>query len=77
MKTTIVWTMTADTAMEFFQRCTDRKAETEDERMAVLVELMEEGKMTSVVATDKSKEEYIQDKAKHFKILEVGTDETN
>lgn len=69
---TVAWTMTADTVMEFFKRCHERGAVTEPERVKILVELAKEGQMTSVVATKKTKEEYIQDKAKHFKILKVG-----
>lgn len=69
---TVAWTMTSDTAMEFFKRCHERGANTEPERVKILVELAREGQMTSVVATKKTKEEYIRDKAKHFKVLKVG-----
>lgn len=68
----LAWTMTPDTAMEFFQRCQERGAKTEVERVKILGELLKEGKMTSVVATNKTKDEYIRDKAKHFNILKVG-----
>lgn len=67
----IAWTMTADTATEFFKRCHERGANTEPERVKILAELAEEGRMTSVVATNKTKEEYIKDKAKHFNVLKV------
>lgn len=69
---TIAWTMTSDTAMEFFKRCMERKAETEPERAVILEELAKEGRMTNVSMSNKTKEEYIQDKAKHYKILKVG-----
>lgn len=69
---TIAWTMTSDTAMEFFKRCMERKAETESERAAILEELAKEGRMSNVSMSNKTKEEYIKDKAKHFKILKVG-----
>lgn len=72
MKKTIAWTMTSETAMEFFKRCQARGADTEQERIKILMELAQEGQMTSVVATGKTKDEYIKDKAKHFKILKVG-----
>jgi len=75
---TIAWEMTVEVAMEFYKRCIEQKAETESEKVKVLRQLMEEGKMTRVTTTKKSKEEYIRDKAKHFKILRVGrNDETN
>ena len=78
MKKTVAWTMTADTAMEFYKRCMDRNANTEEEKVKILVELAEEGKMDHVVATDKTKEEYIAHKAKHYNIIEARKkDETN
>jgi len=74
---TIAWTMTVDTAMEFFKRCDERGANTEQERIAILVELAQEGQMQNVVATNKSRDEYIQEKAKHFKVLDASKrDET-
>lgn len=69
---TVAWTMTADTAMEFFKRCHERGANTEPERVKILIELAREGQMKSVVATKKTKEEYIKDKARHFKVLRAG-----
>lgn len=72
MKKTLAWTMTADTAMEFFKRCHEKGANTELERMKILAELAKEGKMTSVVASDLTKDQYINQKAKHFKVLKVG-----
>lgn len=68
---TVAWTMTADTAMEFFKRCHERGATTEKERVKILIELTKEGKMNSVVASKKTKEEYIKDKARHFQVLKV------
>lgn len=65
------WTMTVDTALEFYARCRDRGAKTEEERVKILVELAEEGKMKTVVASNKTKEEYIEDKAKHFNLLRM------
>lgn len=57
--------------MEFFKRCMDRGVTTDKEKAAILLELAQEGKMLSVTATNKTKEEYITDKAKHFKILKI------
>jgi hypothetical protein len=75
---TVAWTMTADTAMEFFKRCEERGATTEPERVKILVELAQEGQMNSVVVTNKTRDEYIKEKAKHFRVLKVGKkDETN
>lgn len=74
---TLVWTMDVDTALEFYRRCIERNAETEDERLKILTDLAEEGRMKSVVATSKTKEEYIQDKAKHFRVLRIKKNETD
>lgn len=73
-KKSIAWMMTADTAMEFFKRCMETGAETEQEKVEILTDLAREGRMTSVTVTGKSREEYIQDKAKHFKILRIKKD---
>lgn len=67
----IAWIMPPETAAEFFLRCHERNANTEPERVAILMELAKEGKTTSVTATKKSKDEYIADKAKHFRILKI------
>lgn len=78
MKKTVAWTMTADTAMEFFKRCHEQGANTQEERVQILIKLAQEGQMKSVVATSKTKEEYIADKARHFRILKVEkSDETD
>lgn len=68
---TVAWTMTADVAMEFFKRCHERGAVTEKDRVKILVELAQEGQMKSVVASKKTKEEFLKDKARHFRILKV------
>lgn len=68
---TLAWTMTMDVAMEFFERCQERGAKTEQEKIDILFELTKEGKMSSIVSTRQSKDEYIEEKAKHFKILKV------
>lgn len=68
---TVAWTMSVDTALEFFTRCQQRGAETEAERLEILVELASEGAIENVVATSKTKEEFIEDKAKHFKVLKI------
>ncbi len=67
----IAWTMSVETAMEFYRRCMEQNAETEEQEVRILMDLAGEGRMTSVVATNKTQEEYIQDKAKHFDILQI------
>ena len=67
----VAWTMSVDTALEFYRRCIERNAKTEQEKVAILTELAQEGRMTSVTVTNKTKQEFIDDKAKHFKVLEI------
>ena len=68
---TIVWTMNADVALEFYERCAEREAHTEEQRLVILRELAEEGKMVSVMATERTKEQYVEDLNKNFNVLDV------
>lgn len=63
--------MDVDTALEFYRRCIERKAETEPEKVKILIELAQEGRMKSVTATDKTRRAFIEDKARHFRVLEI------
>lgn len=68
----IAWMMSVETALEFYRRCIARKiTPNSPDGTAILADLAREGKMTNVVETAKSKEDYIKDKAKHYKILKV------
>jgi len=58
--------MDVDTALEFWQRVIDRKAETLEERNTILMELVEEGRIQSVMSTERTKEQIIQDAAQHY-----------
>jgi hypothetical protein len=58
--------MDVDTALEFWERVMDRKAETLEERNAILIELVEEGRIKSVMATERTKEQIIEDAAKNY-----------
>lgn len=74
----IQWEMNIDTALEFWQRVIDRKAETEEERIKILEELAKEGKMNSVSETSRTKKQIVEDKSKHWRILDVqAKDEEN
>lgn len=73
----IAWTMNVDTALEFYKRCIERNAKTEREKVAILTELAQEGRMASVVATNKTREEYVEDKAKHFRVLKITKKDDN
>lgn len=67
----VAWEMTSGTALEFFKRCMKQKAETEQARIEILIQLAEEGKIDRATTTNKSKEEYMKDKAKHFRVLSI------
>jgi len=62
----IQWEMTAETALEFFRRVKELKEDTKDARMEILHQLAEEGLMKSVIATDRTLEQIIQDKKKQY-----------
>ncbi len=67
----LAWEMSVDTALEFYKRCIAQHTETEHEKIVILAQLAKEGKMTSITKTRKSKDDFIADKAKHFKILKI------
>lgn len=66
-----VFVMNVDTAMEFYQRCADRKAVTEKERSKILAELAKEGKMERAYQTGRSKDQVIKDLSREHKVLRV------
>lgn len=58
------------TAQEFYRRAEELGAETEEERTAILMQMVEEGLIQNVVATDRTKEKYLNDLKKNFKVWE-------
>ena len=66
---TTQWMMSADTAMEFFKRCQAKGAKTEEARVAILAELAAEGRMDSVIQTDRTPAQIVADKSKQFNVL--------
>jgi hypothetical protein len=58
--------MSVDTALEFWDRVIARKADSLAERNQILLELVEEGKIKSVMATERSKDQIVHDAAKHY-----------
>jgi hypothetical protein len=64
--------MNVDTALEFYIRCREQNAQTLEERNKILLQLVEEGRIKSVMATNRSKEQIVQDAAKHYgKVLDL------
>lgn len=68
-KKTFAFRMDVDTALEFFERTKERGAETEEERIKILLELANEGKMKNIIMTSRTKEQIIEDYEKHYNIL--------
>ena len=66
--------MTTEIAEEFWKRVIERNASTEKERADILVEMANEGLMLSVSETNRSKEAYITDLKKEFRVLDVTGD---
>jgi hypothetical protein len=58
--------MNVDTALEFYTRCQEQNAQTLDERNKILLQLVEEGRIKSVTATNRSKERIVSDAAKNY-----------
>jgi len=65
------FTLTLQNAEMFFELCKELKADTEEQRVAILRAMAELGKVNNIVETKMSKEDYIKHLAKHFKVLQV------
>ncbi len=63
--------MDVATAQEFYRRCEEYKADTEKERHAILVQMVHEGLIKGVTATERTKEEYVQDLKRNFSVLDT------
>lgn len=74
-KKTLVFQMTVEVAQEFWERVRDLKAETEEERRSILIDLMKEGKMLGVSETSRTKEQYVKDLSREFKVLDLSPKE--
>lgn len=62
----IMFEMTLEVAQEFYRRCTERKAVTQEERTNILIELAKEGQMKAVMETKRTPEQVAKDLAKNF-----------
>jgi muconolactone delta-isomerase len=67
--------MSADVACEYFELCEKRKAKTEKERSKVLNELAKKGKMSRVWRTKRSKDQFLNDLARNYKVLHIKSKE--
>lgn len=67
----LAFEMTAEIAEEFFKRVAEQKAETELERTAILVQMAKEGLMNRISYSDRTKQQYVEDISKEFRVLEI------
>lgn len=66
-----VFHLSSDAALEFYQRCLLENANTEQDRIALLVQMASEGKVEAVSQTGRSKEEYIRDISREQTVLDL------
>jgi len=71
MKGTLWWFNNVDGALEYYTRVIERKPKTEEEKEAILCELVDEGYITRVVQTNRSKEQVIEDLSREQSILQI------
>ncbi len=74
MKGQYVWLLTADTATEFFDRCLQKEAITEDEKADVMMQMYREGLIQCLGHTTLTKDELAEALAKEvgMRILNIG-----
>lgn len=63
-KTTVMWELDVATLEEFYKRVALKGAQTEQEKVAILIQLAKEGRIKNAFATNRTKEEIIKDKTK-------------
>jgi hypothetical protein len=66
--------MTPEAALEYYRRKEEAKATTEEECAEILAYMAQEGLITSVIKTGRTKEKYIEDLGKHSKVLDLSRD---
>jgi len=69
----ILFNMSIDSALEFYERVGDLEIDNEDTRFDLLMRMAKEGKFDCVTATSRTKEQVVKDLTeKHgFKIKEI------
>lgn len=65
----LVWEMTVDTAIEFFEEATKRGLETEEERVGLLKEFALAGKLQRVYHTKRSVDQLAEDLSQEHRVL--------
>ena len=67
----VLFMMTAETGLLFYERVIKWGAKTPKEKETILKVLAEEGYMKNVVQTNRTREEVVRDLAREFKVLDV------
>lgn len=67
----LAFKMTPKVAEEFWKRVIEQKADTPLDREKILIQMANEGLMMSVSATSRTKEQYVTDLSKEFKVLDA------
>ncbi len=67
----LAWTLTADNAVLFYELCQELKAETEAQRVQILMEMARLGKVKNLAKTTMTKEDYLKHLSKNFKVAEI------
>lgn len=62
--------MDTNTAMEFYRRVDAYAANTEEERHSILIQMVHEGLIKGVTATERTKEQYVNDLKRNFNVLD-------
>jgi hypothetical protein len=58
--------LTVDQAEVFYEICHELKADTEEKRVAILIEMSKYGQVEGITETKKTKEEYVKHLSEHF-----------
>ncbi len=67
----LAWALTAENAQLFFELCEEMKANTEEKRIRILMEMARLGKVQNLTKTTMTKEKYIEHLSKNFKVAEI------
>lgn len=62
----LMFDLSVENAQEFFERCMKREANTLEERLEILREMAEEGKIKRIMATDRTPDQVAKDLSKHY-----------
>jgi hypothetical protein len=68
---TFLFEMDCETALHLYEEMVKRGARTEEEKLEILLEFAEEGRLKRAFHTGRSKEQIIEDLAKHQNVLYV------